>query len=54
VYVVTIHIDSPRIAKERFTGTIPGGGIQNALNIIMLTSPFRYEVKDSVIVLKEK
>ena len=54
VYDVTIHIDSPRIAKERFTGTIPGGGIQNALNIIMLTSPFRYEVKDSVIVLKEK
>ena len=54
VYDVTIHIDSPRIAEERFTGTIPGGGIQNALNIIMLTSPFRYEVKDSVIVLKEK
>lgn len=53
-YDVTIRIDSPRIAEERFTGTIPGGGIQNALNIIMLTSPFRYEVKDSVIVLKEK
>ena len=53
-YDVTIRIDSPRIAEERLTGTIPGGGIQNALNIIMLTSPFRYEVKDSVIVLKEK
>ena len=53
-YDVTIRIDSPRIAEERFTGTIPGGGIQNALNIIMLTSLFRYEVKDSVIVLKEK
>lgn len=53
-YDVTIRIDSPRIAEERFTGTIPGGGIQNALNIIMLTSPFRYKVKDSVIVLKEK
>lgn len=24
VYDVTIHIDSPRIAEERFTGTIPG------------------------------
>lgn len=54
MYDVTIRIDSPRIADERFTGTIPGGGIQNALNIIMLTSPFRYEVEDSVIVLKEK
>lgn len=54
MYDVTIRIDSPRIADERFTGTIPGGGIQNALNIIMLTSPFRYAVEDSVIVLKEK
>lgn len=54
VYDVTICIDSPKISEERFTGTIPGGGIQNALNIIMLTSPFRYEVEDSVIILKEK
>ena len=54
VYDVTIRIDSPKISEERFTGTIPGGGIQNALNIIMLTSPFRYEVEDSVIILKEK
>ena len=35
-------------------GTIPGGGIQNALNILMLTSPFFYEMDGSVIVLKEK
>lgn len=54
VYDVTIRIDSSKISEERFTGTIPGGDIQNALNIIMLTSPFRYEVEDSVIVLKEK
>ena len=54
VYDVTIRIDSPKISEERFTGTIPGGGIQNALNIVMLTSPFRYEVEDSVIILKEK
>lgn len=54
VYDVTIRIDSPKISEERFTGTIPGGGIQNALNIIMLTSPFRYEMEDSVIILKEK
>ena len=54
VYDITIRIDSPKISEERFTGTIPGGGIQNALNIIMLTSPFRYEMEDSVIILKEK
>lgn len=54
IYNVTIYIDSPKISEERFTGTIPSGGIQNALNIIMLTSPFCYEVDDSVIVLKDK
>lgn len=54
VYDVTIRIDSPKIAEERFTGTIPGGGLQNALNILMLTSHFRYEMEDSVVVLKEK
>lgn len=54
VYDVNIRIDSPKIAEERFTGTIPGGGIQNALDIIMLTSKFRYVVEESVIILKEK
>ena len=54
VYNVTIHIDSPKIAGERFTGTIPGSSIQNALDVIMLTSNFRYVVEDSVILLKEK
>lgn len=54
VYDVTIRIDSPKISEERFTGTIPGGGIQNALNIIMMTSSFHYEMQDSVIVLKER
>lgn len=53
VYDVNIRIDSPKISEERFTGTIPGGGIQNALNIIMMTSPFHYEMQDSVIILKE-
>ena len=43
-----------KLPNEYFTGTIPGGGIQNALNILMLTSPFYYEMDGSVIVLKEK
>ena len=50
IYDVEIRFDSNKLPNEYFTGTIPGGGIQNALNILMLTSPFFYEM----IVLKEK
>ena len=54
IYDVEIRFDSNKLPNEYFTGTIPGGGIQNALNILMLTSPFFYEMDGSVIVLKEK
>ena len=54
IYDVEIRFDSNKLPNESFTGTIPGGGIQNALNILMLTSPFYYEMDGSVIVLKEK
>ena len=51
IYDVEIRFDSNKLPNEYF---IPGGGIQNALNILMLTSPFYYEMDGSVIVLKEK
>ena len=54
IYDVEIRFDSNKLPNEYFTGNIPGGGIQNALNILMLTSPFFYEMDGSVIVLKEK
>ena len=54
IYDVEIRFDSNKLPNEYFTGTISGGGIQNALNILMLTSPFFYEMDGSVIVLKEK
>ena len=54
IYDVEIRFDSNKLPNEYFTGTIPVGGIQNALNILMLTSPFYYEMDGSVIVLKEK
>lgn len=54
IYDVEIRFDSNKLPNEYFTGTIPGCGIQNALNILMLTSPFYYEMDGSVIVLKEK
>lgn len=54
IYDVEIRFESGQLTKEYFTGTIPGGGIQNALEIVMLTSPFYYEMDGSAIVLKEK
>ena len=48
IYDVEIRFDSNKLPNEYFTG------IQNALNILMLTSPFFYEMDGSVIVLKEK
>lgn len=54
IYDVEIRFDSNKLPKEHFTGTIPGGGIQNALSILMLTSSFYYEMDGSVIVIKEK
>lgn len=54
VYNIPILIESPRIAKERFTGTIPGGNLQNALDILTLTASFKYEISDSQLILTEK
>ena len=54
IYDVEIRFDSNKLPNEYFTGPIPGGGIQNALYILLLTSPFYYEMDGSVIVLKEK
>lgn len=53
IYDVKIIFDSDQLSNERFTGTIPTGGIQNALNILMLVSHFSYETEGSTIVLKE-
>lgn len=52
VYDINIRIESEELAKQRFTGTIPGHGIQNALDILRLTSKFKYVVQDSTILIK--
>jgi ferric-dicitrate binding protein FerR (iron transport regulator) len=53
IYGVTIHFNSEKLPKDHFTGTIPNGSIQNSLNILMLTSHFKYEVEGSTIMIKE-
>lgn len=54
VYDVTIRYDSSEIADEYFTGTIPGGGIKNALDILKLTSSFDYVIDGTTIILMSK
>lgn len=54
IYNVEIRIESDRLLREHFTGTIPGSGIQNALSILMLAADFTYEMDGTVIVVKEK
>lgn len=52
VYDINIIIESEALANQRFTGTIPGHGIQKTLDILRLTSTFTYDVKDSTIIIK--
>ena len=54
IYNVEIRFESDKLLNERFTGTIPGNGIRNALNMLMLTADFTYEMDGSVIVIKSK
>lgn len=53
-YRIPIRIESERLKKERFTGTIKGNGIQDVLNILQRTVSFRQQQVDSVLVLREK
>lgn len=52
VYNMNIQIESEKLKKERFSGPIGSGGILNALNRLMMASPFTYELEDSIIVLQ--
>lgn len=54
IYNVEIRFESDKLLNERFTGTIPGNGIRSALNMLMLTADFTYEMDGSVIVIKSK
>ena len=54
IYNVEIRFESDKLLNERFTGTIPGNGVQSALNMLMLTADFTYEMDGSTIVIKSK
>lgn len=52
-YNTRIIFESESLKKYRFTGTPGNTSLESILQILSLTSPLSYEVKDSVIILRE-
>lgn len=50
---IDIHFVDDQLSSLKFTGTIDNTSIKSALNVLELTAPIKYEVKDSVIYLYE-
>ena len=51
IYNVDIRFGSESIREQRFTGKINNNSLLSVLRIISLTSPIRFEQKDSVVIL---
>lgn len=52
-YNTRIVFESESLKKYRFTGTPGNTSLESILQILSLTSPLSYEVKDSLIILRE-
>lgn len=52
-YNTRIVFESESLKKYRFTGSIGNTSLESVLQILSLTSPLTYEVRDSVILLRE-
>lgn len=53
LYNTRIVFESEALKKYRFTGSPGNASLESILGILSLTSPLSYEIKDSVIVLRE-
>lgn len=53
IYNIDIQFASESIKEQRFTGKINNNSLLSVLRIISLTSPIRFEQKDSVVILYE-
>ena len=53
LYNTRIIFESESLKKYRFTGSPSNTSLESILQILSLTSPLSYEVKDSVIILRE-
>ena len=52
-YNTKIEFESESLKQYRFTGTPGNTSLESILQILSLTSPLDYEVKDNVIILRE-
>ncbi|MDR0748290.1 MAG: FecR family protein [Tannerellaceae bacterium] len=52
-YNTTIIFESEALKKLRFRGTLKNTSLESILQILSLTSPLSYEIKDSLIILRE-
>ena len=53
IYNIDIQFASQSIKDQRFTGKINNNSLLSVLRIISLTSPIRFEQKDSIVILYE-
>ena len=54
IYNIEIEFASEELSQIRFSGTLGSSSIKNALDILSLTSPMYYDVKDTTITLYHK
>ncbi len=54
IYNVEIQFASEQLRPMRFSGTLGNSGIKSALDILSMTSPMYYEMKDTTIILHHK
>lgn len=54
IYNVEIQFAYEQLRPMRFSGTLGSSGIKNALDILSMTSPMYYEMKDTTIILHHK
>ncbi|MDR1161251.1 MAG: FecR family protein [Tannerellaceae bacterium] len=52
-YNITILFESEALKKLRFRGTLKNTSLESILQILSLTSPLSYEIKDNLIILRE-
>jgi transmembrane sensor len=53
MYNVQVVFDSEQIKQMRFSGKIKNNSLESVLQLISLTAPIHYNVKDSIVTLKQ-
>jgi transmembrane sensor len=54
MYNIQVMFDSESIKQMRFSGKIKNNSLESVLQLISLTAPIHYNVRDSIVTLKQK